>query len=202
MGQRVLQEGPRPAAQTPRGGTLAVFPTEVGWFGLLGQEGTVARLVIGHTGPEEVRRALVAADSNGDLAAGESADASRIVEDDWQPDLRRDLQRYAGGVPADFGEWTIRLPRRTPFQRRVLEVVRAIPYAETATYGEVARQAGRPGAARAVGNVMAGNPLPILIPCHRVVAAGGRFGGYSAPQGVDLKRRLLAMEAGGRTHRD
>jgi len=82
----------------------------------------------------------------------------------------------------------------TEFTRRVYEVVRSIPPGETLTYGEVARGAGRPGAARAVGSVMANNRHPLFIPCHRVVASSG-LGGFSSPGGLDQKRRLLALES-------
>lgn len=86
-------------------------------------------------------------------------------------------------------------PRGAAFQRRVWEAVSGIPYGETRTYGEIARAAGSPGAARAVGAANARNPLAILIPCHRVVAAAG-LGGYAG--GLALKRRLLAMESAAR----
>lgn len=83
----------------------------------------------------------------------------------------------------------------SPFARRVLEATAAIPYGEVVTYGELARSAGRPGAARAVGSALGSNPVPILVPCHRVVAAGGELGGFSAgEEGPRLKRRLLAAE--------
>lgn len=82
----------------------------------------------------------------------------------------------------------------SPFRRAVLAVVRAVPYGTTLTYGEVALRAGSPRAARAVGQVLARNPLPIVIPCHRVLAAGGRPGGYSGGAGLATKRRLLALE--------
>ena len=81
----------------------------------------------------------------------------------------------------------------TPFRRRVFEVVRAIPAGQVRTYAWVARAAGRPGAARAVGTAMAQNPICLLIPCHRVVASTG-LGGYSAAGGLGTKRRLLARE--------
>ena len=80
----------------------------------------------------------------------------------------------------------------TPFQRMVLEAISLIPYGQTRSYGEVAIIVGRPGAARAVGQVMKRNPLPIIFPCHRVVAAHG-IGGFSG--GLALKRYLLKMEA-------
>ena len=100
------------------------------------------------------------------------------------------------------GEWFAgRSPRipleieATPFVRRVYEIVRSIPRGATRTYGEVARAAGRPGAARAVGSAMARNRHCLFIPCHRVVGTAG-LGGYSAAGGLATKRRLLAIESG------
>ncbi|HUX03228.1 MAG TPA: methylated-DNA--[protein]-cysteine S-methyltransferase [Phycisphaerae bacterium] len=78
------------------------------------------------------------------------------------------------------------------FQRRALAAARRIPYGRTATYGRLAAQIGRPKAARAVGRAMARNPVPLLVPCHRVTAAGGALGGFGG--GAALKRRLLALE--------
>jgi methylated-DNA-[protein]-cysteine S-methyltransferase len=80
------------------------------------------------------------------------------------------------------------------FDRRVLEAARRIPPGATATYGELAAEVGEPGAARAVGAAMARNRFPIVVPCHRVLAAGGGFGGFSAPGGVESKARLLTIE--------
>ena len=81
-----------------------------------------------------------------------------------------------------------------PFPRAVYETLhRDVRFGETVSYGELAEMAGRPGAARAVGNAMSRNPLPILVPCHRVVAAGGRIGGYGT-SGVSTKRFLLGIE--------
>lgn len=105
----------------------------------------------------------------------------------------RELTEYfAGGrrcftVPVD-------LEGLGAFARRVLEEVRRLPYGDTATYGGLARRLGCPGAARAVGRALAGNPLPILIPCHRVVRAGGQPGGYSAGLAAGAKEWLLAFE--------
>jgi methylated-DNA-[protein]-cysteine S-methyltransferase len=82
-----------------------------------------------------------------------------------------------------------------PFPRRVYEVARKIPAGATFSYGEVAARLGAPRAARAVGQALGRNPLPILVPCHRVLAAGGKPGGFSANGGVATKLRLLAIES-------
>ena len=83
-------------------------------------------------------------------------------------------------------------PRGTPFQRRVWEALAAVPYGETVTYGALARRAGSPKAVRAVGQANHRNPLPILLPCHRVVGADGSLTGYAG--GLELKRFLLDLE--------
>jgi O-6-methylguanine DNA methyltransferase len=81
-----------------------------------------------------------------------------------------------------------------PFHRRVYEAARSIPPGTTLTYGEVAQRLGSPGAARAVGQALARNPFAVVVPCHRVVAAGGKWGGFTADGGVVTKRRLLELE--------
>ncbi|MEJ8572013.1 methylated-DNA--[protein]-cysteine S-methyltransferase [Microbaculum marinum] len=84
------------------------------------------------------------------------------------------------------------------FNRRVYEVALTIPPGETLTYGDIANRLGEPGAARAVGKALGENPWPIMVPCHRVLAAGGRTGGFSAPGGIDTKLKMLSIE---RRHR-
>ena len=81
-----------------------------------------------------------------------------------------------------------------PFNKRVYDLARRIPPGRTMTYGEIAVRLGAPGSARAVGQALGRNPFPIVVPCHRVLAAGAGMGGFSAPGGVDTKRRLLAIE--------
>jgi methylated-DNA-[protein]-cysteine S-methyltransferase len=109
-------------------------------------------------------------------------------------DLARRLQAYAEGSPDDFRDVPLQLHGVTPFQRRVYLACRRIPYGDTCSYAELARRAGSARAARAVGNIMASNRLPIILPCHRVVGSGGHLGGYSAPGGLKTKRRLLRLE--------
>ncbi len=81
------------------------------------------------------------------------------------------------------------------FERRVYEATQRLGPGQTCSYGELARELGEPGAARAVGVALGRNPWPLVVPCHRVLAAGGKLGGYSAPGGVATKERLLAIEA-------
>lgn len=163
---------------------FAVFPTDLGWFALAGFDGRIAALTIGHASEGSARRGIAA-------RLGEKV----VAVSDWSPVLRRRLQRYAQGEPQDFHDVDLLLPALTGFQRAVVAATRSIPYGRTRTYAELAELAGYPRAARAVGNVMAANRFPVLVPCHRVVAAGGKWGGFSAPQGVDLKRRMLALES-------
>lgn len=92
------------------------------------------------------------------------------------------------------------VPSGTPFQQRVWQAVRAIPYGSTMTYGELARSLGIPTAARAVGAANRSNPLPIVIPCHRVVGRQGKLTGYRG--GLDIKRKLLQLEQTGNINTD
>ena len=82
-----------------------------------------------------------------------------------------------------------------PFHQRVYESARAIPAGMTLSYGELAARIGKPGAARAVGQALGRNPFAIVVPCHRVLAAGGKIGGFSAPGGINIKQQLLSIEA-------
>jgi len=81
-----------------------------------------------------------------------------------------------------------------PFQQAVLKVTHAIPFGETRTYGQIALEIGRPGAARAVGRAEATNPMPLVIPCHRVIGADGKLHGYGGGEGLPTKEWLLKME--------
>jgi O-6-methylguanine DNA methyltransferase len=101
-------------------------------------------------------------------------------------------ERVAAALAGERVEVPLDLTRATPFQRRVLETVRGIPRGEVRPYVWVAREAGSPGASRAVGNVMADNPVPLIVPCHRVVRNDGRTGSYAF--GAGEKVRLLKLE--------
>jgi len=107
--------------------------------------------------------------------------------------IARELDQYFNGRRRSF-DVQIDLSGLTPFQRRVLRATARIPYGDLVTYKTVARRAGNEAASRAAGAAVGANPIPIVVPCHRVVASDGTLGGYAG--GLDAKRRLLAIERG------
>ncbi|MGE3272429.1 MAG: methylated-DNA--[protein]-cysteine S-methyltransferase [Chloroflexota bacterium] len=118
------------------------------------------------------------------------------------PDVQHaihEMARLLHGEPRDLTSIGLDLAAVDPFNVRVYEAARAIPPGRTLTYGQLAAQIGEPGAARAVGQALGQNPFPIVVPCHRVVAAGGKMGGFSAPGGVTTKLRMLAIEGAAMT---
>ena len=126
----------------------------------------------------------------------------RRIKRDW-PDAVEDrnaLPEFRGQVVAYFTGAKVRftcpidLTSFPPFRAEVLKACRRIPYGKTTSYGDLAMAAGSPGAARAVGGAMAHNPLPLVIPCHRVLCSDGSIGGFSSRSGVSQKKRLLALE--------
>jgi len=104
------------------------------------------------------------------------------------------LTRYMAGAVVDFGDVAIDWVNADAFQRAVYNEVRRVGWGETVTYGELARRIGAPGEAQAVGQAMGRNPVPVIMPCHRVLASGGKLGGFSAYGGTLTKERLLALE--------
>jgi methylated-DNA-[protein]-cysteine S-methyltransferase len=118
----------------------------------------------------------------------------RVLRAPRQVDLvRRELDEYFEGRRRDF-DLPLDLRSRTGFSRDILERLARVPYGEVTTYGTLAKDAGKPQAARAVGTVMNRNPIPIVLPCHRVVGSTGSLVGYGG--GLDRKRLLLDLEAG------
>lgn len=111
----------------------------------------------------------------------------------WVLQAADSITRYLQGETVDLQAIPIDLQDLPPFRKRALEVLRTTLPGETLTYGDLARLTGSPGAARAIGQAMARNPLPILIPCHRVVAANGP-GGFSLFGSLATKQRLQALE--------
>jgi len=115
-----------------------------------------------------------------------------VHSNDLLPGLVERLKSYFGGGKISFPD-VIDLSEATPFQRKVWQAARLIPYGETRSYRWLAEKIGKPKAARAVGQALGRNPLPIIVPCHRVVASNGGLGGFTG--GVEIKKRLLELEA-------
>jgi methylated-DNA-[protein]-cysteine S-methyltransferase len=163
---------------------IVSFATDLGWMAVLGAGPTIKQLVFGYPS----RAAAIGALDPALAAEAETADA-------W-PDLVARLTAYAAGDCVDFADVQLDLDHLSPFQRRVIIRCRAIGYGETRSYAALAEASGSARAARAVGNTMASNRFPIVVPCHRVVHADGRIGHYSAPDGPHMKARLLELEQG------
>jgi methylated-DNA-[protein]-cysteine S-methyltransferase len=104
------------------------------------------------------------------------------------------IRALLAGSPRDLAGVGIEMPDASDFERKVYAATRAIPPGQLLTYGQVAARIGQPDAAREVGAALGRNPIPIVVPCHRVVGAGGKLVGFSAPGGIETKRRLLAIE--------
>ena len=125
-----------------------------------------------------------------------SGSTGAAVPPPWVAALIADIQHYLAGEKIDFSAVQVDLRNLEPFRRQLYVALRAIGFGATVTYGELARRIGapEPEGARDVGAAMGANPMPIVIPCHRVLAAGGKLGGFSAPGGTVTKQRLLALE--------
>jgi methylated-DNA-[protein]-cysteine S-methyltransferase len=182
--------GIRPKARTQRNLSdgVTTFDSDLGWMAAVWRDGLLARLTFGHSSPQA---AVVS------LAIDEDpTTAARTMK----PLIRR-LQAFASGKREDdFLDIPLDVANMTPFQQAVIERCRRIPVGETLSYAGLGKAAGHPGAARAVGRVMATNRFPLIVPCHRVVSASGAIGGFSAPDGIDMKRRLLTPEQTIRHH--
>ena len=167
---------------------ISVFQTQVGWLAIAGKDGALTSVKIGHPSEDLALRAFVVEEGLSD---------AHIEIEDWSRDLREELTRFADGEPISFDHVELAWPKPlTRFRKRVISETRRISWGNLLTYGEVARRAGSPGAARAVGTAMSSNRFPFVVPCHRVVGSGGGLGGFTAPGGVGLKERLLMMENG------
>jgi methylated-DNA-[protein]-cysteine S-methyltransferase len=174
--------------------TVEAFETDLGWMAIAWREDVLQGVVFGHASRRNagiaLARTLRMLQPHGRLAGGgQSSDMPH-----WVKELVDGLQRFAEGEAVDFSDVPLALDHLTPFARRVVAACRRIRWGQTRAYGDLATECEAPGAARAVGSVMAKNRFPLVVPCHRVLAAGGALGGYSAPDGLRMKRRLLAME--------
>jgi len=164
-----------------RSGKYAVFPTKAGWMGLVSNDKGICASVLPRKTETEARDGLFS-------LAGFIPDFSGSVF----KEMEKLLQAYFRGEEVCLNcnlDWSW----ATPFQKRVLETTALIPRGAFMTYGELASQIGIPKGARAVGGALAANRIPAIIPCHRVIGAKGRLGGFTGA-GLQLKAHMLEME--------
>lgn len=160
--------------------SYTVFCTGMGWVGLVSAEAGLKRVTLPQASPEAARQQLA------DLLQ------TAVRDDEAFSDLTLRLRRYFEGEPEDFPD-ALEMDSASHFYRAVWHETRSIPYGETRSYAWVAQQIGRPRASRAVGQALGRNPLPIVVPCHRVVGSDGGLCGFGG--GLDMKRRLLELES-------
>lgn len=164
--------------------TYLVFETGIGPIGLAWSVAGILRLQLPTGNGEATRRRLLAELPGAVVADPPPAIASVVGR----------LKHYSAGAPSDFADIALDLTGIDSFRLDVYRAARALGFGETVAYGKLAARAGHPGTARETGQALGRNPVPIIIPCHRVLAAGGRIGGFSAPGGAETKARLLKME--------
>jgi methylated-DNA-[protein]-cysteine S-methyltransferase len=158
-----------------------ILETEWGFFGVvLSERGGLVSTFLPQ--PEKQVRRIIASHFPAALECGDFAEA-----------FCKQVCHYFQGNKVTW-KISIEWGDTSAFRRRVLEACRRIPFGATATYADLARAAGSPGAARAVGSTMATNPLPLVVPCHRVLRSDGSLGGFSSAQGPSQKTRLLRLE--------
>src|SRR5271169_3111376 len=163
---------------------FALFDTAIGRCGIAWGERGIAGIQLPEAGERETRARML----DRFPAAGEAVpppEAQRAVDS---------IAALLRGEASDLSEVALDTDHLPAFHRRVYDVARTIPPGKTLSYGAIAAQLGASGAARAVGQALGRNPFPIVVPCHRVLAAGGKIGGFSAEGGIATKRRLLAIE--------
>lgn len=157
------------------------FATCFGWAAVAGRDNFVSRVVLPVADKAELQRALA-----------EGIDETPVeTKSDFAIEAEK-LALYFTGEFVDFSFVCIDLSSFTPFQRRVWSAIRKIKYGEVKSYGWVARQINQPNASRAVGQTLGRNPMPIIIPCHRVIKSDGTLGGFG--HGLGWKNRLLNLE--------
>jgi methylated-DNA-[protein]-cysteine S-methyltransferase len=161
---------------------VRIFPTRMGWVGIASSDSGITDVILPKKRKGDV---IVCLRRNQCDFTGSSAVLQR---------LESELTRHFKGEKVSFSKYSLAPRNPTDFRTKVWAACAKIPYGHTFTYGDIAAAVGRPRAARAVGSALNANPLPIIVPCHRVVSTDG-IGGFSS--GTDLKEKMLHLE--GRT---
>lgn len=163
-----------------------MIDTAIGWIGIAWTDAGLAAVQL----PERDRAATLrrllarlASPSTEDAAPGPAIGA-----------LSQRIRAHSLGETVDHSQTGLDLAGVDDFRRDIYSAASGLRFGETTTYGELARQAGHPGKAREAGEALGRNPVPLVVPCHRILAAGGRLGGFSAPGGSATKAKLLSLE--------
>jgi methylated-DNA-[protein]-cysteine S-methyltransferase len=164
----------------------ALVETAIGWIGIAWSERGVVRVQLPAHDRRGTERRLLSALGG---PAVESADMPAPIAATAEL-----LKRYGAGEPVDFSGVPVDLDGVDGFRLAIYDAARALRFGETTTYGGLAEAAGHKGRAQETGKALGQNPVPIVVPCHRILAAGNRIGGFSAPGGSLAKERLLRME--------
>ncbi|RWA76180.1 methylated-DNA--[protein]-cysteine S-methyltransferase [Mesorhizobium sp.] len=162
----------------------AVLETVIGFMGIAWSEKGLIRLCLPERSREAVERRLF---RHGGVS-------SATEQPQWVVELIASIKAYAAGEDVDFSGVAVDLDGVDDFRLAIYDAARELGFGETTTYGELAKRAGHAGLARETGAALGANPVPLVIPCHRILAAGGKIGGFSAPGGSATKEKMLAME--------
>lgn len=162
-----------------------LFETAAGWCGIAWNDVGIVRFTLPTSSEVSAERVMLR----------RMPDITRADPPEMVRETIASAKRYFAGEAIDFSHVRLDLGQQDAFFTRIYDAVRRLGWGESTTYGTVAKELGAgPEAARDVGQAMANNPIPLIVPCHRVLAAGRKIGGFSAPGGSDAKRRMLEME--------
>ena len=161
----------------------AIFQTKWGYFGLAGTEYGLCRTQLPGSNPEKIKTLLLK-----NLPAAQfDKTFYKILQQQITAYFEGDCVKFSRDIPLILNGFS-------SFGISVLKTCREIEIGQTITYGQLAKKAGRPNASRAVGSILAKNPLPLIIPCHRIIRSDGKLGGFSALGGITLKKKMLELE--------
>ncbi|MFZ5616425.1 MAG: methylated-DNA--[protein]-cysteine S-methyltransferase [Pseudomonadota bacterium] len=163
---------------------FSLFDTAIGRCAILWREKRLTGVLLPSANDEAMRKAITR----------RSADAIECATPAFVQSAIDGIRMLCNGEPAAFDISSLDRDAIEPFANRVYDILLRVPTGETTTYGAIASALGDKTLSRAVGAALGANPFPIIIPCHRVTAAGGKMGGFSAPGGAAAKRRLLDIE--------
>jgi O-6-methylguanine DNA methyltransferase len=169
---------------------FVIFRTGWGWFGLAGMENGLLTTILPLPDKKTVKKLLL------------KAFPDALEDRNFQKKTQKKIIAYFKGLKTDFSDLPLNLDDFSYFNRRVLDNCRNVRFGQTISYAELAERCGRPKAARAVGNALANNPLPLIVPCHRIIRSNGSAGGFSAflrpgsgrGGGSKLKQKMITLE--------